>query len=195
MADTKLSAMTALAALADEDLLYAVDDPAGTPAEKKITAKVLKAYIGLPQLMHVSERYATTTNAPGSAAATWNVRVLNTTDVNQITGASLGSSQVTLPAGTYRVRAWAGAIDLDRHQLRLRNVTDGATVANGTSELSNNSDYSLTNSLLYGRFTIAGTKVFELQHYTELSGGLLGNATGDGEVEVYAQMVIEREPD
>ena len=37
MADTKLTGLAAIAAAASEDLLYMVDDPGGTPAEKKAT--------------------------------------------------------------------------------------------------------------------------------------------------------------
>lgn len=37
MADTKLTALTAITALTTDDLMYAVDDPTGTPASKKIT--------------------------------------------------------------------------------------------------------------------------------------------------------------
>jgi hypothetical protein len=37
MADAKISALTALATVADEDLLAIVDDPSGTPVTKKIT--------------------------------------------------------------------------------------------------------------------------------------------------------------
>lgn len=37
MADVKVSALTAATTASDDDLLYVVDDPAGTPASKKIT--------------------------------------------------------------------------------------------------------------------------------------------------------------
>lgn len=37
MADTKVSALTATTTATDDDLLYLVDDPGGTPASKKIT--------------------------------------------------------------------------------------------------------------------------------------------------------------
>jgi len=195
MADTKLTALASLAALTDADILYAVDDPSGTPVERKVTAQVLKAFIGLPDILHVRQEETSGTNAATGSAATWNVRVLNTVKTNLITGASLATNQITLPAGTYRIRASAGAVDIDRHQLRFRNVTDGTTAVNGTSELSNDGDYSMTNSLLYGRFTIAAEKDFELQHYTELtSSASLGNATSSGQVEVYAEVYIEQEP-
>lgn len=45
MADTKLSALTALTSLASGDLFHVLDDPAGTPVDKKITAANLLAYV------------------------------------------------------------------------------------------------------------------------------------------------------
>jgi hypothetical protein len=45
MADTKISALTAIASIAGEDLLAVVDDPAGTPATTKATVTQIRAYI------------------------------------------------------------------------------------------------------------------------------------------------------
>lgn len=38
MADKKITALTALTTLSDDDLFVVVDDPSGTPTSKKITA-------------------------------------------------------------------------------------------------------------------------------------------------------------
>lgn len=43
MADQKVTELTNLTAAASEDVFYIVDDPTGTPASKKITAKNLLA--------------------------------------------------------------------------------------------------------------------------------------------------------
>ena len=45
MADAKLTALTALTTLTGDDLLYAVDDPAGTPVSRKVTATVMRDYM------------------------------------------------------------------------------------------------------------------------------------------------------
>lgn len=45
MADSKVSALTALTTLVGVDLFYVIDDPAGTPVSKKITAANLLAYV------------------------------------------------------------------------------------------------------------------------------------------------------
>lgn len=46
MADSKLSALTELTTPANEDLLYIVDDPSGTPLSKKVTVANLAAVVG-----------------------------------------------------------------------------------------------------------------------------------------------------
>lgn len=48
MADSKLTALTELTTPADEDLLYIVDDPSGTPVSKKITRANLLGGAGAP---------------------------------------------------------------------------------------------------------------------------------------------------
>jgi len=48
MADTKLSALTADAEITGTELVYVVDDPAGTPTSKKTTVGDLKTFMGIP---------------------------------------------------------------------------------------------------------------------------------------------------
>jgi hypothetical protein len=50
MADTKVSALTAATAATGEDLIYLVDDPAGTPTSKKITVANLEGSLTLSNL-------------------------------------------------------------------------------------------------------------------------------------------------
>jgi len=55
MVDTKLADLTALAALADNDIIYVVDDPAGTPLNRKLTGSVLSTYIGSKNLSNLAD--------------------------------------------------------------------------------------------------------------------------------------------
>ena len=45
MADQKLTQLTALTALTDDDLFYVVDDPAGVPVGEKVTWADVKKYL------------------------------------------------------------------------------------------------------------------------------------------------------
>jgi len=95
----------------------------------------------------------------------WRTRVL-TTEVTDIPEAcSLSSNQFTLAAGTYIIFASAPAHRCNWHKAKLYNITDAADEIIGSSEYTNaGSDYAGTRSFVVGVFTIADTKVFELQH-------------------------------
>ena len=96
----------------------------------------------------------------------WRTRDLQTTQINQITGASLASNQITLDAGTYRVTAFAPANSVNYHTARLYNITDSSVTILGTAMYSDAATAAAQNqSIVEGIFTIAGSKVFELQHY------------------------------
>lgn len=152
------------------------------------------------KLLHVQDQKASGTNGPNPAVGA-NIRHLNTVLTNEISGASLASNKITLPAGTYYIEASA-VFQLDdtgtseQHQAYLYNQTDGALVLKGTSEFLNmQAGVGASNSSrVSGRFTIAGAKDFELRHYcdTAYAGtlGLFGRATGSGNGEVYADVKI-----
>ena len=145
-------------------------------------------------LLHIEHQEASGVNGGGCTAATWNVRTMNTALTNNIAGASLGSNQITLPAGTYWIEIMSGAnapsVSTQMHKARLRNITDLTSEVVGSSETtaSNTTDDAHTKSIGANLVTIAASKVFELQHYTSqtLAGTGLGTATASGEVEMYA---------
>ena len=191
---TAILKLTALAAITTVALSeHALIDEAGVP--KKMTLTNLKTVLGIPQLLHVRDEKASGTDGGASATATWNQRDLNTVMTNEISGASLASDQIILPAGTYEITATAPAFLVSRHKLRLRNITDTST------ELVGQSTYAVVTSSLvsnvahiFGRFTLAGTKTLELQHYTELEkvANGLGVSTAASVTEVYADVQIRK---
>lgn len=149
------------------------------------------------QLYHVRDEVSSGTASQGSLTnGTWNLRRLNTEKTNEI-GASLGGNQVTLSAGIYYCDGWAcisatPAGTSGVSAVRLRNVTDGSTALFGSTD-----QFFFTSSTTHevrlpvkGRFTIAGSKTFELQSYVSgpsFSGGV---ATANGDAEVYAELLI-----
>jgi hypothetical protein len=145
------------------------------------------------QLLHVRDEKSSGTNAGGFTSGSFLKRDLNTTLTNEISGASISSSVITLPAGTYYIFASAPACECQFHKAKLTNTTDSSDVIIGTSQ-HNRSDnnYAVSRSYVIGRFTIASSKNFELQHrcsVTRASDGL-GLATFFSIVEVYTDVQI-----
>lgn len=93
----------------------------------------------------------------------WQTRDLNTEVVDTGNNASVASNQITLAAGTYRciIRAPGG---VDFHQARLYNVTDSAVLLLGSNGDSRSGGDASSDSIIMGRFTLATSKVLEVQH-------------------------------
>lgn len=140
---------------------------------------------------HAQDQKPTTTNA-GSSVEGYQTRTLNTVLTNNISGASLSTNQITLPAGTYYVEASAPSIRSNQHKLSLRNVTDVSDLIIGTSEYTLSSDVTQTVSFIKGVFTLAGIKALDLRHYISalLAGNGLGVSTNNGQIEVYTDIKI-----
>lgn len=139
------------------------------------------------------EQRASGTSA-GIAVNGANTRDLNTTEFNSISGASLASSSVTLPPGTYDFGGWAMRYSSGSggggHKAYLHNVTDNTTVSFGSSGSIGTLAIN-DRSVVSGRFTIAAAKTFQLRHFIEAtsgSGSSLGFASSSGFAEVYSEI-------
>jgi hypothetical protein len=132
------------------------------------------------------------TDAGAFTSGAWRTRTLNTTLQNTMTGASLSSNQITLPAGTFYLQASAPAFQTSSNNLRWYNITDSTSVATGTNSYALYTNDVMMNASLNCTFTIAASKTFELQHYgavTKNTSGF-GVAGGLGYSEIYAQLTI-----
>lgn len=95
----------------------------------------------------------------------WRTRDLNTEVTDTGGHASVASNQITLAAGTYRVRATAPTYQVQNNQLRLQNITDGTTLVTGQVARDGAAGAEAGSiAVLVGQFTIAAQKVIELQH-------------------------------
>jgi hypothetical protein len=130
---------------------------------------------------------------PG-AAGSFHKRTLNTTVVNTISGCSIASSVITLPAGTYQVSATSPHYLSSIVQIRLRNTTDSTDTVYGSNGFVSGSSAAQANVPMIGYFTIAASKNFELQYRngtaTALNG--LGVSNTFGTSEIYAIIQIEK---
>jgi len=144
------------------------------------------------QLLHVREESLNNHSGGTFNSGSWVKRTLDTTKTNEITGASLSSSQITLPAGTYFIFGMANvAADVGRHTAKLYNTTDSSDTIIGSSEYSDSNGHS-NKSFVTGRFTISGQKTFELQHRCSSTSNVDGfGVNADfGVVQIFAEVQI-----
>tara|TARA_R110000751_G_C13626541_1_gene465301 strand:- start:275 stop:799 length:525 start_codon:yes stop_codon:yes gene_type:complete len=148
------------------------------------------------QYMHVRDEKAQGTDA-GSSLVGVNIRVLNTVVSNTISGASLSSNRVTLPAGSYLITGRAPAIRTEDHKGYLYNVTASSlAIAGSTAYNSAGAFYAQNDTFITGIVTISGTTVFEFRHLIQQAAAAEGlgintynSAAG---VEVFSELLITR---
>lgn len=142
---------------------------------------------------HYQDQKAQGTDGGTFTQSAWQTRVLNTSLSTGISGSSLSSNQISLPAGTYYVEAIAPGFICGRHKARLYNVTDSAVLLAGTSEISGTGDAITSFSKVSGRFTLSGTKTIALEHYclsTRSTDGFGASTNVPSTVEVYSDIKI-----
>lgn len=139
---------------------------------------------------------------PNASGNTWTQRTFNTTVFNTVSGASLSSNSVILPAGTYTFTfsTTANILISTGNQSgflhRLYNATDSAVI-----------DYSCSTSAINqitsgpsftGAFTLTGTKTVEIDVYWITASGTIlqmGSAIsggGDPLLEVYSAVSFQK---
>ena len=164
------------------------------------------------QLYHIRDERSSGTSGATLTNNTWNTRALQTEKTDDLT-ITLSSNQFALAAGTYWCEAhsttWgeyahsSGNTGFFKSQTRLRNISDSSTTLLSSpssllsdGSVSQNTKTSITlPNIIYGRFTIAGTKTFGLENWVSVQGNLgtsikEGTAISSGENEVYADIKI-----
>lgn len=145
------------------------------------------------QCLHVRDEKAQNTAGGTFTSGAWRTRDLQTVKTNTVSGASVGSNQITLPAGTYWIDASAIGFGVDTHVAKLYNTTTAADVIIGTVEFSAAASTVSNKSQIRGQFTLTAASVLEIQHRCSATRanngfGALGNLT----TEVYTDVVIWR---
>lgn len=134
--------------------------------------------------VHLVDKKGAGVDGGASVLGAWRTRDL--TDELADTGGicTLAANQFALDAGTYRCLISAPVYRSQAHQIRLYNVTDAAEELLGTASWNNASLlYAVTHSFIFGRFTIAAQKTFEIQYRVESSfaGDGLGRSIAWGD--------------
>ena len=143
-----------------------------------------------------NETQANNTAGGTFTSGAWSKRTLNTTVVNNITGCSISSSVITLPAGTYYLRADCPAHYVNSHKAKLRNTSDNTDTQIGVNCYSGQTTGSsvATNAVVEAYFTIAASKNFEIQHYCQTTRATdgYGGQSNFSVSEVYTTVRIVR---
>ncbi len=127
------------------------------------------------EYIHIRDEKAQNTAGGTFTSGAWRTRDLNTIVSDPASLATLSSNQITLPAGSYFVRASAPAYRGQLHQLRLQNISDATTEIVGDSAVSYGSAGVQAHACLTGAFTLSAEKTLELQHQcsqTQATNGL-----------------------
>jgi hypothetical protein len=144
------------------------------------------------QLFHVRDEKSSNTAGGSCSATSDNQRDLNTILTNEITGASLSSNVITLPAGTFFISASSPTNRGGTNRAHLFNTADNSIELLGTSENTQTGDTTPTRSFINGRFTISAQKTFRIRHYTTAAkaDNGLGIQANDSRTEVYTDVLI-----
>ena len=141
-------------------------------------------------LLHVRDEKAQNTSGGSSSSGSFQKRTLNTTLTNEISGASISSSVITLPSGTYYINARIPFYgDNQQTKVKLRNTSDSTDTLFGNNSYMNAG--MINDFWIIGRFTIAAQKDFELQYRVaaSVSSEGLGHQSNFA-TEVYADCQI-----
>lgn len=160
-------------------------------------------YAGLVNRIALQDRKTAGTSGGTATPASWNVRDINTVLVNNITGASLGVNNFTLPIGRYYIKnISAVAYAVNSNQIRLYNITNSQTQNDiNSSQILGTAEYSSSTGICSTKSTISGVyfdvttsaKVFRVDHYVANSTSVGDFGTEVNVVdEIYLNIEIEK---
>lgn len=134
--------------------------------------------------VHLVDKKASGVAGGGSTSGAWRTRDLTDELVDTDGDCTLAANQFTLEAGTYRCLISAPAYRSDHYQIQLYNITDAAVELLGAQGWNEGANPEVeTHSFIFGRFTIAAQKTFEIQYRvttTRAADGLgIANTWGD----------------
>jgi hypothetical protein len=202
--DADLTALAAVTAVAG-DIIYGSGAATWARLATGSDDEVLTLASGIPswatassggfgnELIHVREEQTAGTAGGTFTSGSMQTRTLNTVVTNQITGASVATNQITLPAGSYIAIASAPAFRVVGHIAQLYDTTGTAVLETGTSENSRNgTDTVPTRSWVHARFTLSVESDIELQHRanTTRSTDGFGIAASVSTTEVFGEVMI-----
>ena len=159
---------------------------------KFVTTDGSSASWGTVDQLFVAREEQTSGTAPGDFNnLAWRTRTINTVVHNSITGASLSSNKITLPAGKYLISARAPARNCNSHKARIYDVTNGTALLYGQSMYNTTTALNVINAEVNGVITLTGSTEISLEHRCSTSG-YFGIENSFSVVEVYSDIVIRK---
>jgi len=146
------------------------------------------------QLMQVQDQKANNVDGGSFTSGDWRKRDLNTVVYNSISGASLSSNEITLPAGTYLIEGYATANLVANHLTQIRDTSDSSVLIVGVNATSNTNLFNNALSNIKGKISLAATTTIELVHRcssTKATTGF-GYANDFGSTNVYSDLIIRK---
>lgn len=128
---------------------------------------------GVTPYINIQDVKANGTGGGNFTSGAWRTRDLNTIVVDTHGLATLASNQITLPAGTYRCFILAPGFNVNDHVVRLRDITNGVTIAEGIEGRSNATSTHDKSELRYW-FRLLSATVLEVQHQCETTNATDG---------------------
>lgn len=179
--------------------------PAGTGDERKVPIPTFMASFS-PAEARISYIVANGAAGGASVAGSWTQYPLTSEDYDTGTFVSIGTGSGT--AGTNTFRLTTGSYGLtgaaivnvvnatNKARIRLYNVSDGTQTgeAGPTMQASDGGTESSYCGLPPTRFSVSGTKVFEIQYHAAVALGTigLGSPSSSGVNEMYAWFTISK---
>lgn len=145
-------------------------------------------------VLHARDEKTSGSNGGTATSGSYQTRSLNTVLDNSITGATLASNQITLPAGVYDIDGSAPAYSTDMHQTQIYNVTGAASLFYGTTEYAFGGSSALSRSVFRGRIVLTATTVITVRHRvgTTRSTDGWGLPASFGVPEVFTEISIRK---
>jgi len=178
-----------LAYVLDENLLTQYRDTTWTDLSN-ITAPTSSA-------LEVAEIFYDGTGTNTLTQSAWTTVPLATSAKNSITGASLASNKLTLPAGDYLVYAMVSMLipqssGASTGRCRIYDVTNSAEKITSNNHTTNNvaSQNSGLVPTLFGYLSVAAATEYRLEAWTSTASVNLGSADTSSSAEKYANLVV-----
>ena len=177
----------------DLNTIEGADSNDATFAVIESVEKIIPVQQDVTGVAYVKDTKAQNTAGGTFTSGSWQTRVLNTlTSDSGVTWISLSSNQITLQAGTYRIYATAPAYLVDRHQIRLQNITTAMTAIWGQSNYAANTATENV-SILEDTIILTSAMTFEIQHKCQTTSATQGfGVECNFGTEVYTQVKIEK---